>query len=184
MAGGGALLGFSSSSRSPVRGLAIAVGALVAIAVLAFALWRGPSAFPIAQGTKFLNESAVEYEKWNAFSRVTVSPGEPDHKWIHIDADAATRMYAGSVFSGGYEAPRRFSEARVAALVYALRREGPALIIGPGGGPDVVSALRAQVPRIIGVEGNPIIVNAIMRDRFVSFNGQLYRNPPLQIPVD
>ena len=183
-AAGGALLGFSSTSRSAFRGLTIVVGSLVAIAVLAFALWRGPSAFRIAQGTKFLNESAVEYEKWNAFSRVTVSPGEPDHKWIHIDADAATRMYAGSVASGGYEAPRRFSEARVAGLVYALRREGPALIIGPGGGPDVVSALRAQVPRIIGVEVNPIIANDIMRDRYVSFNGDLYRNTRIEIAVD
>lgn len=183
-AAGGALLGLSSTSRSAFRGLTIAVGASVAIAALAFAILTGPAAFRIAQGTKFLNESAVEYEKWNAFSRVTVSAGEPDHKWIHIDADAATRMYAGAVASGGYDAPRRFSEARVAALVYALRREGPALIIGPGGGPDVVSALRAQVPRIIGVEVNPIIANDIMRERYVWFNGDLYRNPRIEVAVD
>ena len=50
---------------------------------------------------------------------------------------------------------------RVAALVYALRHDGTALIIGPGGGTDVISALSHGVPRVVGVEVNPIIVNDV-----------------------
>jgi len=53
-------------------------------------------------------------------------------------------------------------EIRVASLVYALRHDGTALIIGPGGGTDVISALFYGVPKVVGVEVNPIIVNGVV----------------------
>ncbi|HZA49290.1 MAG TPA: hypothetical protein VE549_01045, partial [Myxococcaceae bacterium] len=184
-AAGGVLLARSGPDSRASSAVAWA-GVLSAVALVAMAI--GPAsrgtAFRIAQGSKFLNESAVEFERWNALSRVTVSRGEADHKWIHIDADAATRMYSGEIARHGYEAPRRFSESRVASLVYALRREGPALIIGPGGGPDVVAALRAGVPRIVGVEVNPLIAETVMKEHFASYNGDLYRHPSVRVFVD
>lgn len=185
-AAGGALLASSSEKQNGFARGVTGVGAVAAMGLLLFATvsMRSNTFFKIAQGSKFLNEASVEFEKWNSFSRVTVSAGEPDHKWIHIDADAATRMYSGSIAQGGYEAPRRFSEARVAGMVYALRHEGPALIIGPGGGPDLISALRAGVPRVVGVEVNPIIANDIMRGNYKDFNGDLYRNPRVEVFVD
>ncbi|HZN93151.1 MAG TPA: hypothetical protein VFB81_10630 [Myxococcales bacterium] len=176
---GGALLAL------PTR--AVSAAGLVVFAAL-MAVGLGPARegglFRIVQGSKFLNESAVEFERWNAFSRITVSSGEADYKWIHIDADAATRIYSGEIARQGYEAPRRFSESRLAALVYSLRKEGPALIVGPGGGPDVVSALRAGVPRIVGVEINPLIAETVMREKYAGWNGDLYRNPRIQVMVD
>ncbi|MBS1149635.1 MAG: hypothetical protein H6Q89_1333, partial [Myxococcaceae bacterium] len=185
-AAGGALLASSALPSHPMKkvvtwgGLAVALGLLyVATGPMKDGGW-----FKIAQGTKFLNESAVEFERWNSFSRVTVSTGEADHKWLHIDADAATRMYSGSIAEGNFEAPRRFSESRVASIVYALRSEGPALIIGPGGGPDVISAVRAKVPRVIGVEVNPIIADVIMKGQYVTWNGDLYRRPGVEVHVD
>ena len=183
---GGALLASSALASHPMKkfvtyaGLAVAVGLLF----LAVGPMKDGGWFKIAQGTKFLNESAVEFERWNSFSRVTVSTGEADHKWLHIDADAATRMYSGEIAAGGFEAPRRFSESRVASIVYSLRNEGPALIIGPGGGPDVISAVRAKVPRVIGVEVNPIIADVIMKGQYVSWNGDLYRRPGVEVHVD
>ncbi|MHB8879050.1 MAG: spermidine synthase family protein [Myxococcaceae bacterium] len=185
-AAGGVLLALSSEKKTPFSQGVVALGAVAAVGLLFFATVSMQSApfFKIAQGTKFLNESTVEFERWNSFSRVTVSAGEADHKWIHIDADAATRMYSGEIAKGGYEAPRRFSEARVAGVVYSLRNEGPALIIGPGGGPDLISALRAGVPKVTGVEVNPIIADTIMRGQYQGFNGDLYRNPKVQVVVD
>ncbi len=185
-AAGGALLASSALASHPMKkvvtfgGLAVALGLLV----IATGPMKDGTWFKISQGTKFLNESAVEFERWNSFSRVTVSTGEPDHKWLHIDADAATRMYSGEIATGGFEAPRRFSESRVASIVYALRTEGPALIIGPGGGPDVVSAVRAKVPRIVGVEVNPIIADVIMKGAYTGWNGDLYRRPGVEVHVD
>src|SRR4029079_17124747 len=134
---------------------------------------------------KFLGKRAVLFEKWNAFSQITVTPaGDPDYRWIFIDADAATRMWSGDIRASNYQAARRFPEIRVASLVYDLRHDGTALIIGPGGGTDVTSALSHGAPHVVGVEVNPVIVNQVMRSKYADWNGDLYRDPRVQIVVD
>src|SRR5262249_43679874 len=124
------------------------LGAATALGLLALAAVQAAHGrpFQIAQTTKFLREDRVVYERWNAFSRVTVSSApSSDYLWLHIDADAATRMYAaGSLPARGWEPLRRFSEYRLAALVYAIRKQGPALVIGPCGGPDLLSGPPAR----------------------------------------
>jgi len=72
----------------------------------------------------------------------------------------------------------------VASLVYAIRHERPALIIGPGGGTDVISALKHGVPRVVGVEVNPIIVDEVVRGKYAGFDGDLYRDPRVHVVVD
>ncbi len=59
-----------------------------------------------------------------------------------------------------------------------------ALVIGPGGGRDLVSALVFGAARVDGVEINPIIANDVMRDRFRDFSGGIYTNPSVRIAVD
>lgn len=59
-----------------------------------------------------------------------------------------------------------------------------ALVIGPGGGRDLVSALVFGAGRVDGVEINPIIANDVMRDRFREFSGGIYTNPRVRITVD
>jgi len=49
-------------------------------------------------------------------------------------------------------------------MVYALRNAGPALIIGPGAHRRDLG-LRAGVPRVVGVEVNPLIADDVMRAR-------------------
>jgi spermidine synthase len=185
-AAGGALLASSASASHPMKTVVTYVAIAVALGLFSLAAYPMQSGgwFKIAQGTKFLREDAVEFERWNSFSRVTVSTAESDYKWLHIDADAATRMYSGEIAKDGYKATRRFSEARVASIVYALRNHGPALVIGPGGGPDIISALRAKVPRVIGVEVNPIIADVIMKGQYVAWNGDLYRRKGVEVHVD
>jgi hypothetical protein len=59
-----------------------------------------------------------------------------------------------------------------------------ALIIGPGGGRDLASALVFGATHVDGVEINPIIANDVMRDRFRDFSGGIYTNPKVRIAVD
>jgi hypothetical protein len=59
-----------------------------------------------------------------------------------------------------------------------------ALVIGPGGGRDLVSALVFGASRVDGVEINPIIANDVMRDHFLAFSGGIYTNPRVRIFVD
>jgi hypothetical protein len=133
---------------------------------------------------KFLGNREVLFEEWNALSQITVGRGGGDHYWIFIDADAATRLWSGEIKKAGYESTRQVSEVRVASLVYSLRHDGTALIIGPGGGTDVISALYHGVPRVVGVEVNPIIVDSIMKGRFADYSGDLYRDPRVEVLVD
>lgn len=183
---GGALMACACERRTLASGVVLAAALVAALygGFEAAATIHQPDRYAIAQGGKFLDESAVEFERWNAFSRITVSRGEHDFKWLHIDADAATRMYSGSIAEDGYQAPQRFSETRVSGLVYSLRPQGPALIIGPGGGSEVVSAIRAGVPRVLGVEVNPLIAQTVMQEQYADYNGHLYQKQAVEVHVD
>ncbi len=84
------------------------------------------------------------------------------------------------------------------ALAYYLKdRSGPeagspgpdadgftALVIGPGGGRDLISALVFGAGRVDGVEINPIIARDVMGDRFHAFSGGIYTHPRVRIAVD
>ena len=59
-----------------------------------------------------------------------------------------------------------------------------ALVIGPGGGRDLASALVFGATRVDGVEINPIIADDVMRDRFLEFSGGIYTDPRVHIAVD
>ena len=59
-----------------------------------------------------------------------------------------------------------------------------ALVIGPGGGRDLVSALVFGARHVDGVEINPIIADDVMRDRFREFSGGIYTHPRVRIVVD
>ena len=59
-----------------------------------------------------------------------------------------------------------------------------ALVIGPGGGRDLVSALVFGASHVDGVEINPIIANDVMRGRFQEFSGHIYSHPRVRIAVD
>ena len=58
------------------------------------------------------------------------------------------------------------------------------LVIGPGGGRDLLTALVFGASRVDGVEVNPIIANDVMRGRFRDFSGSIYQNPSVNVVVD
>lgn len=184
---GGLLLCLAAPVKPTTRKVSVGLVAVVALGALYIGVGPAKSgeAFKFAQGSKFLVEDNVEWEGWNALSRITVSTsGSDDHRWIHIDADAATRIFSKAVTQGDLNAPLRYTEHRVSGLVYGLRDEGPALIIGPGGGPDVIAALRAKVPRVVGVEVNPLIAETVMKEVYADFNGGVYLRPDVEVVVD
>jgi spermidine synthase len=59
-----------------------------------------------------------------------------------------------------------------------------ALVIGPGGGRDLASALVFGASRVDGVEINPIIANDVMRGAFREFSGGIYDHPRVNVVVD
>jgi hypothetical protein len=155
--------------RGTMRWVWVAASTALVIGNLALPILRVPT-------TKGVKVETTRFEQWNAFSRVTVD----DTRTIKIDASAATRIEDLRSLAPGIHA------REISALGHAIFAPpaATALVIGPGGGRDVLHALAAGVPRVTGVELNPIIADTIMKGEFREASGGLYLDPRVTIVVD
>jgi spermidine synthase len=121
-------------------------------------------------------EGELKFEKWNVFSRITVDSGLS----IKIDAGAATTVHDLRTLVPGLE------QDKITALALATWGTPPdkTLIIGPGGGRDVLFALAAGATDITAVEINPLIANNVMRGKYARASGHLYQDPRVHVVVD
>jgi predicted membrane-bound spermidine synthase len=127
-------------------------------------------------------EAEILFSKWNSFSRITVKGNlERDYPVILIDSDAGTRISR----DGGNIAAHPVDLGEIRSLAYPLKHDASVLIIGPGGGDDVVSARAAGMKSITAVEINPIIARDVMSSEpFKSFSGAIYEQPGVRLVVD
>ncbi len=141
-------------------------------------------------------EVQSNYEKWNSFSRITVT-GNPND-WIKpftqglsslyqlnqevhgmnilIDANAAT-------FLMNYHNDQReidFLRYDLTGFANYLKPNAKVLIVGVGGGRDVLTALAFNQPTIVGIEINPIIVN-LLKNEYSFFSGNINSNPRVSL---
>src|SRR5206468_2773940 len=139
----------------------------------------------------------VLFAKWNSFSRIGVYErphGDwslsqayqgplPDSRYMDIDSAASTPiLHVDAQLSNA-----QYLRYELTALAYHLAALQPgfkALVIGPGGGRDLVSALVFGASHVDGVEINPIIANDVMRGRFLRFSGGIYAHPRVSIAID
>jgi hypothetical protein len=135
-----------------------------------------------AKGSPLTDEVFV---RWNSFSRISVrwEKGWPGPA-IVIDADANTSMGIDEPWTWPAEMRRTYNRQFAANLPYIVRPGGKTLIIGPGGGPDVLQALASGSKDVTGVEINPLIANDIMRERYADVSKRLYFRPEVHIHVD
>ena len=132
--------------------------------------------------SKGLSEQGVLFSRWNSFSRVTVvQPEDPDRQLIFIDSDAATVIYR----DGGDTARHPELRDRIEALAYHLGGRDKVLIIGPGGGVDVIIARLHGAREVTAVELNPLVARDVMSSEpFLGFSGRLYQQPGVRLEVD
>lgn len=141
-------------------------------------------------------EPNLLWSAWNSFSRVAVYPAEgqamdqawglsrtwrgpvPDQLGMVVDDTGYTTMYRWD-----REQDLGFFRSNVIGLAYALKPGASALVIGPGGGKDVLTALAHDARQVTAVEVNNLIVDAV-NDRFGPFTGELYRHPRVTAVVD
>ncbi|MDD5342453.1 MAG: hypothetical protein PHI73_03920 [Patescibacteria group bacterium] len=122
----------------------------------------------------------VEYEKWNAFSRIVVYNRENQNlKKILIDSAATTTMVR---FSGRLEEMVMVKDL-VFTLPYHVKTYPDVLVLGPGGGSDIIAALAFGSTNITGIEINPIIVNDLVKKQYRDFTGDLYRYPGVHVKI-
>jgi hypothetical protein len=147
--------------------------------------------------TKGHEGDRVLFSKWNSFSRVAVYD-RPHGDWslspsftgsrgeslfMDIDSAASTPI----VKSSGNRDDANYLRYELTALAYHLiepTNNLSALVIGPGGGRDLLSALAFGATRVDGVEINPIIARDVMLGRFREYSGRVYADPRVAIHVD
>jgi predicted membrane-bound spermidine synthase len=132
--------------------------------------------------TKGIEERDVLFSKWNSFSRITVVGDlSGDQVEIKIDADASTHIPRDA----GNTELNRLQRHQISGLVYQLKRDANVLIIGPGGGGDVMIARAFGQRQIIAVEVNPIIaIDVMSSEPFKSFSGSIYQQPNVRLIID
>ncbi len=170
--------------------------AVLLIGVAGAAQLAGAAPFDVID-TKGHVGDRILFSKWNSFSRVAVYD-RPHGDWslspkftgiraaslfMDIDSAASTPILKGS----GKVADASYLRYELTAIGYHLvERAGgfTALVIGPGGGRDLLSALVFGASHVDGVEINPIIARDVMLDRFREYSGAVYANPRVSIQVD
>lgn len=161
---------------------------------VAGAVRDGPFAVRFSKGTY---HEGVEFAGWNSFSQVAVtgdlptgrpvtwglSPlwegAGPPQKGVLIDGAAGTAI---TRFDGDLEAVA-FLRHDLTTLGYAIAPRSKVAVIGPGGGLDVLAALLHGVDEVVGIELNPLIVQAV-DEEFGDYSGHLYSMPGVRIEVD
>ena len=188
------LAAISFAPRSQRR--RFAAFAVVLLAVSISAQLAGAAPFDVVD-TKGHVGDRILFSKWNSFSRVAVydrphgewslSPKftgvRPPSLFMDIDSAASTPILKGT----GSIADASYLRYELTAIGYHLAEHRPgftSLVIGPGGGRDLLSALVFGASHVDGVEINPIIARDVMLDRFRAFSGGVYADPRVSIHVD
>jgi predicted membrane-bound spermidine synthase len=162
----------------------LAWGAAAAAAVMALVNLVHPFArFPFVRGTY---QPGILHERWNAVSRVVVYPlaaNQEENSWgqSRVTGDQLPPQMGLVVDDTGYTTLTRFPEDgnldfmrhNLIALPYVVRPRARALLIGPGGGRDILAALAMGAGPVTAVEINPLVVEAVDRT-FGEFSGRLY----------
>ena len=179
-AAGAGLMALSAGQRRTLVS-AVAVG-LAFLVAFAFRLDGGLLRIRWAKGRA---DHVHGFERWNAFSRITVDTwiDQPSgwgvgsrfsnagrhvpQKFLVID-DAAATLLTG--FDGNFAAVDHL-KWDVTALVHSVRQNGHVLVIGVGGGRDVLTALLFG-HHVVGVEVNRDIVG-LLQGPFADFTGNL-----------
>ncbi len=138
-------------------------------------------------------------ERWNSFSRIrvignperlvkpsgwglsTALPADRTARELHLDIDS----YAGTELTAykGDPADVEHLKYDVTNIVHYLRPASRVIVVGTGGGRDVLSALAFDQKAVTGVEINDGILDLVNR-RFGDFTGHLDRDPRVRFVND
>jgi hypothetical protein len=121
--------------------------------------------------------SRVTQSGWNAYSRIDAVEGvAPDFlARLYIDSDAWTSVMP---WDGSIDSVHAMRDS-YRALPFHFNPGGDTLIIGPGGGPDVVAALASGSRKVTAVEMNPLMIEFVRH--YGARAGSLYDRPDVEV---
>jgi spermidine synthase len=104
--------------------------------------------------------------------------GLPKQKMVFSDGDALSTITA---FKGELREQEHLNFTTM-ALPYHVRRPKRVLVVGAGGGTDVLLALKEKASSITALEANAQVAE-LMTGLFADFSGHLYSKPEVQLQV-
>jgi hypothetical protein len=165
--------------------------AISAVAVAVLGGFAGMNAYQYTQGSPLLKiiwakearDPDHDYERWNAFSRLTVDGDaeNPNNNLLSlvIDTTAGTGL---NRYSGDPD-ESDFTRDLVQNLPHHIRSDADVFVVGVGGGTDVLSALEFEQRSVTGAEINGDIID-LVHNRFGDFTGHLDDDPRVEIVND
>ncbi len=112
---------------------------------------------------------------WNAYSRIDCVEGLPNSfARLYIDSDAWTGIRG---WDGDLNSVQDMKWS-YRALPFRLTPNAETMIIGPGGGPDVVAALASGSKKVTAVEMNPLMLKFVRS--YGARAGNLYDRPDVE----
>jgi len=155
--------------------------ALVLLTLLLFVTNGHVYRFLTIQYVQGKPQKNIMFEKWNPINRVTVTPGTifgNDVRIIQYDSIATAIMHA-------FEDNKKvgYLNTLIQSLLYQIRKNAEVLIIGVGGGQDVLIAHINGQQSITGIEINPTIAQ-LNQETYRDFNGNLFHQPGINLIVD
>ncbi len=189
--GGVAFARDAGSSRLRTAAMLVLVVTGVSAAAHTILVWKEFPVFRILY-IKGTFEARPLYEKWNSYSRVRVngderqvtrptgwglSPTLPDSlrvRQLQMDID----VIAGTVMTGfdGNVQSLQHLKYDLTNIAYYLRPDARVLVVGAGGGRDVLAALAFGARSVVAVEINEDVLRTV-NGRFGAFTGHLDRDP-------
>jgi hypothetical protein len=176
--------------------------ALAALAVPAALAWPTTWLEPMPSPYKGLSlaltvpETRIIAERGGPLGRLSVieSPGvplrhapglslatrlaPPEQLGVFIDGDGMSAM---TRFTGDFK-PLDYLDQQTMALPFHLLDRPTTLVLGAGGGADVLRALYHRAPRVDVVELNAQLVDLVARE-FAEFTGRIYGRPEVTLHV-
>ncbi|WP_437494370.1 hypothetical protein WME75_22365 [Sorangium sp. So ce1014] len=151
-----------------------ASGGLVATFVLGgFVLLAGDLGAPWLRlaGLRRGAPDRTEHEAWSERSLITVDRPRAGTAMMRLGSAAQS-----PILDAKTSPPPQPED-----MAYALHKDqGPALVVGAGGGRDVRAALKAGQKHVVAVEGDRGVVE-VMRGRYAAFNGHLFDKPEVHL---
>jgi len=132
------------------------------------------------------------YSAWNTFSKIDVIETQPARANTTSRGSRRFIFDAGTAATGMMDLRPNVREALRQAgddadytsnIAYVGKTNPSVLIIGSGGGGQVVDALHYSASKIVAVEINPII-NDVITNRMRDYWGDLYQQPEVQVVTE
>lgn len=116
-----------------------------------------------------------EVRTWTPLGLLTVDKAVGGAAWMRTDGTGGAQILEG----------KNQPPASADDLPYVLRKgQGPALILGAGGGREVRIAQKHHREQIHVVELDGVAVRTILRDRHKKWSGEVFDKPQVQVTVD